>query len=150
MESVFEKIINKLNERIEYHEKRRKVLIDFGLHEEADKITDRILELNFSKNAVEQAVAEYNNGWIPCEIEMPKEHDSIFARFKGTDRWNNAMFEKTSDVVNVTVSDGKGNSVSTHAHTTDGKWSCDLLGTNKSYHIVAWQPLPAPYQPKGE
>lgn len=102
------------------------------------------------KDIINDVAAEYNNGWIPCETEMPKEHDSIFARFKGTDRWNNAMFEKTSDVVNVTVSDGKGNSVSTHAHTTDGKWSCDLLGANKSYRIVAWQPLPETYQPKGE
>ena len=67
MQEVFSKIINKLNERIEYHEKRRKVLMDAGLHKEADKITDRILELDFAKMAVKQEAAEYNDGWIPCD-----------------------------------------------------------------------------------
>ena len=66
MQEVFSKIINKLNERIEYHEKRRKLLMDAGLHVAADKITDRILELDFAKRAVEHESAEYNNGWIPC------------------------------------------------------------------------------------
>lgn len=86
--------------------------------------------------------------WIPCSERLPEEHDSMFAKFKGTDRWDNAMFEKTSDTVIVTVSDTKGGVVTTHAHTTDGNWKCDLLRVNKSYRITAWMPLPEPY--KGE
>lgn len=88
--------------------------------------------------------------WIPCTARMPEEHDSIFAKFKGTDKWNDAMFEKISNSVNVTVADNKGQNTTTHAHTIDGQWSCDLLKCNKDYRIVAWQPLPEPYQPKGE
>ena len=106
--------------------------------------------LNKTIEIVKQEAAEYNNGWIPCDVEMPKEHDSIFTEYKGTEKWNDNMFEKTSDTVNVTVVNGYGNRRTTHAYTTDGKWSCDLLRLNKSYRIIAWQPLPQPYQPKGE
>lgn len=88
--------------------------------------------------------------WIPCSERLPEEHDSVFARFKGTDKWNNNMFEKISDEVNVTVVDKNSSGTTTHAHTIDGKWSCDLLKADKSYRIIAWQPLPEPYQPKGE
>ena len=35
--------------------------------------------------------------------DLPKEHDSIFARLKGTAKWNPHMFEKISDHVDVTV-----------------------------------------------
>lgn len=87
--------------------------------------------------------------WIPCEVEMPKEHDSIFAKLKGTDKWKSSMFEKVSDVVNVTIEDQNGKGVTVHACTTDGKWSCDLLRVNKSYRVTAWQPLPQPYKKEG-
>lgn len=32
----------------------------------------------------------------------------------------------------------------------DGEWSCDILKVFKTYRIIAWQPLPEPYQQKGE
>ena len=90
-----------------------------------------------------------NDGWIPCSSgKMPMEHDSIFANYRGTKKWNDAMFEKISDEVNVTVVDEKGNGTTTHAHTVDGKWECDLLKCNKTYKVLAWQPLPQPYKPK--
>lgn len=30
---------------------------------------------------------EKENGWIPVSERLPEEHDSIFAKFKGTDNW---------------------------------------------------------------
>lgn len=36
------------------------------------------------------------NEWIPVGTAMPREYDSIFRKFKGTDKWLPAMFEKTS------------------------------------------------------
>lgn len=48
------------------------------------------------------------DGWIPVEERMPKEEPSIFAKFKGTSKWINSMFEKTSKEVNVTIEDDKG------------------------------------------
>ena len=99
---------------------------------------------------VKQEAAEYNNGWIPCSVSMPEERDSMFAKLKGTRKWNDSMFEKISEEVNVTISDENGDKVTTHAYTIDGKWKCDLLRFQKRYSVISWQPLPEPYQPKGE
>lgn len=99
-----------------------------------------------AKEIVQEVAEEYNSGWIACSERLPEEYDSIFAKLKGTDKWKDAMFEKTSDVVNVTVVDGYGNRITTIAHLVDGKWNCDLLRINKSYQIIAWQPLPEPFK----
>ena len=81
---------------------------------------------------VNQLAKEYNNGWIPCEKELPpqpKENPLIDNRpvelYLVSDElegypfrafWNGKIF-------------------------TDGFGKVD---------VIAWQPLPAPYQPKGE
>ena len=39
--------------------------------------------------------------WIECKYAMPEERESVFARFKGTDKWTNAMFEKSSEDVRI-------------------------------------------------
>lgn len=88
------------------------------------------------------------SNWIPVAERLPEERDSIFAKYKGTEKWKSGMFEKVSDIVNVTVADDKGNAVTTHAHTVDGEWSCDLVRFNKSYKITAWMPKPEPYHPE--
>lgn len=92
--------------------------------------------------------ASTNDGWIPVEERLPEEHSSIFAKFKGTTKWNNAMFETCSNEVNITIEDDEGKSVTDHAHTNDGKWKCDLLRLNPQYHVTAWRPLPEPYRPE--
>ena len=93
---------------------------------------------------------EENDGWILCSERMPEEHDSMFAKWKGTDKWRKGMFAKASDDVIVTVLYKDGEVRTTYAHTIDGKWSCDLLKIYNTYKIIAWQPLPEPYKPKGE
>lgn len=86
--------------------------------------------------------------WIPVEKGMPEEYQTIFAKLKGTIKWRDSMFEKKSNEVNIIVEDDKGKKEVAHAHTIDGKWSCDLLRWNKAYHITAWMPLPEPYEKK--
>lgn len=106
---------------------------------------------DFEEEAICRVVASAKyGGWIPCSERLPEEHDSIFAIFKGTGKWNNSMFEKVSDEVSVTIVGKNGTRATTHAHTIDGKWSCDLLKCDKSYRIIAWRPLSPPYQPKEE
>jgi hypothetical protein len=89
-------------------------------------------------------ILEQESGWIPCSERLPEEHDSMFIKFKGTKKWSTAMFERKSDEVIVTVADDAGRTVTTSAHTTDGKWRCDLVRI-PGYRIVAWMPLPEPY-----
>lgn len=85
-----------------------------------------------------------NDEWIPVEKRLPEEHDSMFAKLKGTDRWSEAMFEKISDDVNVTVEYEDGTRKTTTAHILDGKWKLPNRVTKQK--VVAWQPLPEPYR----
>lgn len=43
------------------------------------------------------------NKWIKCSDEMPEEQETIFAKFKGTDKWSPAMFAQSSEDVRVVI-----------------------------------------------
>ena len=81
--------------------------------------------------------------WIPCSERMPEERDSMFAKFKGTEKWDGAMFEKISDDVNVTVEFENGTRKTKTLHTVDGKWNGGQRGVK--FKVIAWQPLPEEY-----
>lgn len=87
---------------------------------------------------------EKENGWIPVSERLPKEHDSIFAKLKGTDNWKRGMFEKTSKYVIATVVFDDGTVLVEQAYTTDGIWRTDkkVLGGT----VVAWMDFPEPYK----
>lgn len=88
-----------------------------------------------------------NVSWIPVEDGLPEEHKSMFAKLKGTHMWNNAMFEKVSDEVNVTIELEDGTRKTTTSHTLDGKWKVEKeCVVNKK--VIAWRPLPELYKPK--
>ena len=127
-------------------------------------IEDRLIQLKnevenagngayFSKNNISTIVEllladlehdEKENGWIPVSERLPEEHDSIFAKFKGTDNWKRGMFEKTSKYVIATVVFDDGTVLVEQAHTTDGIWRTDkkVLGGT----VVAWMDYPKPYR----
>jgi hypothetical protein len=127
-------------------------------------IEDRLIQLKnevenagngayFSKNNISKIVEllladlehdEKENGWIPVSQRLPEEHDSIFAKFKGTDNWKRGMFEKTSKYVIATVVFDDGTVLVEQAHTTDGIWRTDkkVLGGT----VVAWMDYPKPYR----
>ena len=141
MNGLFEKIIRELSEKRDEAEKNMElsdVLSDVnaygGMFDAFDKSIGTVMKI----------AEEYNNGWIPCSSgKMPEEHDSIFAKAKGTDKWYDAMFEKISDDVNVTVEFEDGTRKTMTLHTNDGKWN-----TNNrivKFNVIAWQPLPEPY-----
>ena len=41
--------------------------------------------------------------WIPVSEKLPEEHDSIYAKFYGTDKWNDAFWRTKSKEVLVTI-----------------------------------------------
>ena len=105
-----------------------------------------VKDANFMLDKICEAlvVDEKSNGWIPVSERLPEEHDSIFAKFKGTDNWKRGMFEKTSKYVIATVAFDDGTVLVEQAHTTDGIWRTDkkfLGGT-----VVAWMDYPEPYK----
>lgn len=94
-------------------------------------------------------LVERESDWIPCSERMPKERDSMFARWKGTDKWTEAMFEKRSDTVIVTIEYSNGKRTVAPAHTTDGKWRCDCI-IGDDGEVIAWMPFPEPYRQNNE
>lgn len=127
-------------------------------------IKDRLIQLKyelentrdeayFSKNNISKIVEllltdleqdEKENGWVSVSNRLPEEHDSIFAKFKGTDNWKRGMFEKTSKYVIATVMYDDGTILTERAHTIDGMWKTEkpILGGK----VVAWMDFPEPYK----
>lgn len=129
---IFEKIIEKLEEK-----GKDDTCMGEGTLWTADAI-----------EIVNQVAEEYNNGWIPCSERLPDEkererteYDAISLAEVGVERY------MASDLVNVTVKDyDKDIKFVSDDCTVNGEW------TNYNYYpfeIIAWQPLPEPYQPKG-
>lgn len=128
------------------HIKDRLIQLKYELENTGD-------EAYFSKNNISKIVEllltdleqdEKENGWIPVTERMPKEHNSIFAKFKGTNNWSKSMFERTSYKVIVTVKYADGTILTETAHTTDGKWKLTHPTFNGT--VIAWKPLPEPYK----
>lgn len=88
----------------------------------------------------------YNDGWIRCSERMPEEHDSIFAKWNGTSKWDEYMWLKYSDDVLVTVEyDNKVRMVD-KMKTHDGKWYNGNLVQLVHFKIIAWKPMPEVYK----
>lgn len=80
--------------------------------------------------------------WVSVDDHLPPEHDSIFKKFKGTDKWVDGMFESLSDDVIVSVKFGDGTKKTYPAHTTDGIWrALPKIGHPVVTH---WMPFPEP------
>ncbi len=105
-------------------------------------VEDALEMLKQLQNALKQD--EKENSWIPVVERMPKEHDSIFAKLKGTNNWSKSMFERTSYKVIVTVKYADGTILTETAHTTDGKWKLTHPTFNGT--VIAWKPFPDPYK----
>ena len=86
--------------------------------------------------------------WIPVSEKMPEEHDSIFARLYGTDKWNNAFWRTESKEVLVTIEYEDGTRTVKSSHTTDGKWRIEKKTTLSKFKVIAWMPYPEPYKEK--
>lgn len=83
------------------------------------------------------------DNWIT--EKMPKERESIFAKYYGTPKWKQMMFRTISEEVIVTI-EYEGKRFTDKAHTIDGRWNNDftrLWGENAK--VVAWMPFPEPY-----
>ncbi len=83
--------------------------------------------------------SENPNKWISCSERLPEEKDVgiIQKRFFGT--------TKMSDRVIATV-EVKGERMTEIACTRDGAWDWKMKHEFPDYKIIAWMPLPKPYE----
>lgn len=100
------------------------------------------------EKAYEQGKADAAPKWIPVTEKLPEEHDTMFAKYWGTDRWNKYMFRKRSDLVEVTVELDDGTRVTEASRTRDGKWGIEEEHGFVHKKVVAWHPMSEPW--KGE
>lgn len=133
MQGVFEKIIKKLEEEL-----------NLADEEKLRCARENALQFDSAKgyahgvaNAIEivkQVATEYNNGWIPAD-EPPKDDNYVLLSFENF----------SLPLVGRYESDGKGGG-SYYIGDCDEE---DTYIANYLY-VNAWQPLPKPFQPKGE
>lgn len=109
--------------------------------------TEKYLKFDKTKEIVNQLAEEYNNGWIPCSERFPDKSDWYLAIFQEPE----TTFVLIPKVANYLM----GNQ--TEYTTEDGWVIADCTDTEterdnyyKKLKCIAWQPLPAPYKPKGE
>lgn len=82
-------------------------------------------------------------GWISVKDRLPPEKETIFARCKGTNQWNPAMFATSSEDVRVVVRFEDGTRMVWHDNTMDGKWKCEREKCAYPKRIVThWMPNP--------
>lgn len=74
---------------------------------------------------------EYNNGWIPCSERLPEKEMDVLVCFSND---INCVIAYRTKMMNTNLKDVWVNSSTAH-----------IISSN----IIAWMPLPAPYQ-KGE
>lgn len=86
--------------------------------------------------------------WIPVSEKLPEEHDSIFAKLYGTDKWNDAFWRTKSKEVLVTIEYENGERTVESSHTTDGKWLIEKKIKLSKFKVIAWMEMPEPYKEK--
>ena len=75
--------------------------------------------------------------WIPVSERLPEERDAGVLKKLGTD--------KRSDYVIATV-EVKGERMTVTACTYDGKWYWRMKNAFLEYKVIAWCPLPEPWE----
>lgn len=82
--------------------------------------------------------------WIPVSKKLPDEHDSIFAKLYGTDKWTSALWRTTSNIVIATIKYNDGTIIVKESFTHDGEWTVEKRNINCK--VIAWMPYPKPYK----
>lgn len=87
------------------------------------------------KEILDSVVAEYNNGWIPCSERLPENDDYILLSFENFSLPLVGRYDKDGEIGGAF-----------YIGDCDGDDTC----VSNNLFVNAWQPLPEPYQPKGE
>lgn len=152
MQEVFSKIIEKLEELRKAEIERDDLCDEEGCGDGEEIYEDGKSQGRFEQvvriiEIVKQEAAEYNNGWIPCSERLPEERD-----------WYLAVFEEV-DTGFIGLPYIADYLMGSHTEfTTEDGWiihNCsdredESAEYYKNLRCVAWQPLPNPFQPKGE
>lgn len=164
MKSVFEKIIERLEERTSFlsdctkcgnkdAEQQNKSYYAMMMYEVSDLVDDLI-------EIVKQEAEEYNNGWIPCSEHHPKAEKEVFIlTAKGnmtTAMYEDGTIHSGDSIWNWFDCDFEYDEDADDYIISEGWWEYRHFNPDEVYNnlvdeeVIAWKPLPEPYKPKGE
>ena len=131
MNSVFEKIIEKLEEKARFYNSASDVdqNIRYGVI--------------IAKEIVQEEAAEYNNGWIPCSERLPKEYGDYLVAWRPLSMSAEDIMKKVGREVSHFYE------IVEYDPDDEALWIGSIEQAQGEYEIIAWQPLPQPFQ-KGE
>lgn len=113
----------------------KKIIEKLETYSDADEAeqygTIPVIELCRAIEIVKQTAKQYNNGWIPCS-EPPKTSDYILLSFSNFSVPMVGRYEENEDGGAYYIGDEDKSCVS------------------QDIFVNAWQPIPQPYQTKGE
>ena len=125
MNKAFEKIIEKLEKELKLaDEEKLRCARENPL--QFDSAKGYAHGVGNAIEIVKQEAEQYNNGWIPVSERLPEESGEYLTWVE----YDGDRFIAIDEI------------------DCDGiikEWNCST-----DYKVVAWQPLPQPYQPKGE
>ena len=125
MQKVFEKTLESLEEGLELADKEKERCVEES-HLQFDSAKGYANGVAIAIEIVKQEAEMYNNGWIPCSERMPE------------------LFE------NVLISTKQGGRAIGHRYSNCAYGRYYDLHESAVDEVIAWQPFPAPYRPKGE
>ena len=128
MQEVFEKIIEKLEEQ-----KKGNPFV-YGKNDKSRDASVSRQTLDYAIEIVKQEAEKYDNGWIPVSERLPDEAFGCLVTVMDCEPSTQTDFEN----------------ILPYFVGYDGETWNDADGEEIPFEVMAWQPLPQPYQPKGE
>ena len=130
MNEAFEKILERLEEKLKKSEERyHRYLDDSNLHcmfDRSDIEEKRVDTIKEMIEIVHEVAEEYNGGWIPCSERLPEESGEYLTWVE----YDGDRFRAIDEI------------------DCDGiikEWNCST-----DYKIIAWQPLPEPFKERDQ
>lgn len=125
MKEFIEKLIGRLEEKIVNLTFDESIKTKNYAYKNAIEIVNELAE-EHSANTTQKSA----NGWIPCSERLPEMNQKVLASYE--DRY---------------LSAANGVCEGMYVYTW-GKWDISDYAVEDDYKVIAWQPLPQPYQPK--
>ena len=130
MNEAFEKILERLEEKLKKSEERyHRYLDDSNLHcmfDRSDIEEKRVDTIKEMIEIVHEVAEEYKGGWIPCSERLPEEYGDYLVW------WTDITRGQYYEIVEYEPNNG---------------WIGDIPQSFEGkYSVIAWQPLPKPFK----
>ena len=134
MNKAFEKILERLEEKLKKSEERYHRYLDDGnlscMFDRSDIEEKRVDTIKEMLEIVQEVAEEYKGGWIPCSEQLPEEAFGCLVT--------------VIDCEPVTQTDFEN--ILPYVVGYDGDSWNDADGNVIPFEVVAWQPLPEPFK----